>query len=94
MKAAVRSSDLSRVPVFARQQRSAQLGAVGEFGLAGLDLGADPLVVLLQQLHRGDVPGSRRKRPDGVIRSSPLGGNAGGMTTEENNTLNLIASIF
>lgn len=54
-----RSSYLSRVPVFARQQRSAQLGAVGEFGLAGLDLGADPLVVLLQQLHRRDVPGSK-----------------------------------
>lgn len=57
-----RSSYLSRVPVFARQQRSAQLGAVGEIGLAGLDLGADPLVVLLQQLHRGDVPGSKEKK--------------------------------
>lgn len=60
------TSDLSRVPVFARQQRSAQLAAVAELGLAGLDLGADPLVVLLQQLHRGDVAvGARRKKsPD------------------------------
>lgn len=54
--------------MFARQQRSAQLRAVGEFGLAGLDLGADPLVVLLQQLHRGDIP---EKSPAGVVRSSP-----------------------
>lgn len=52
MKAVIRSSYLSRVPVFAHQQRSPQLGAVGELSLAGLNLGADPLVVLLQQLHR------------------------------------------
>lgn len=92
-----RSSYLSRVPVFARQQRSAQLGAVGEIGLAGLDLGADPLVVLLQQLHRGDVPGSKGggKGPDGVVRASILKGNAGsGMIGEKSNILNLIASIF
>lgn len=61
------SSYLGGVPVFACQQRSSQLGAVGEFSLAGLDLGADPLVVLLQQLHRGHVAA---KVKEGVSISS------------------------
>lgn len=62
MKAAVGGRDeaapvlprpyLSRVPVLARQQGPAQVCAVSEFGSPGLDLGADPLVVLLQELHR------------------------------------------
>lgn len=59
MKAVIRGSAgsewrppyFSRVPVLARQQGFAQIGAVGEFGAPGLDLRADPLVVLLQKLH-------------------------------------------
>lgn len=49
-------SYLSRVSVLARQQGFAQVHAVGEFGSPSLDLGADPLVVLLQELHRRHVP--------------------------------------
>lgn len=51
---------LSRVPVLTCQQGFAEVYAVCKFSPAGLDLGADPLVVLLQELHRGDVPDEKR----------------------------------
>lgn len=50
MKAVIRPY-FGRVSVLARQQGFAKIGTVGEFGSSGLDLRADPLVVLLQKLH-------------------------------------------
>ncbi len=47
---------LSRVSVFACQQGLAEVYAVAEFRSPGLNLRADPLVVLLQELHGWDIP--------------------------------------
>lgn len=47
---------LSRVSVLSCQQGFAEIYAVSEFRSSGLDLWTDPLVVLLEELHRWDMP--------------------------------------
>lgn len=56
---------LSRVAVLARQHGLAEVHAVGVFGSPGLDLRADVLVVLLQELHGWDVPNVEEGRREG-----------------------------
>lgn len=53
---------LSRVSVLACQQGLAEVYAVGEFGSPGLNLWADPLMVLLQELHGWDIPDAEEGR--------------------------------
>lgn len=53
---------LSRVSVLACQQGLAEVHAVSEFRSPGLNLWADPLVVLLQELHWWDVPNGEEQK--------------------------------
>lgn len=53
------ATHLRRLPVFALQQLLAQFNAGIKALVAGIYLGVDALVVLHQQLHRGNVPGGR-----------------------------------